>query len=137
MKTTFRIPAKNLANIRKWVKALESGKYRKITDSLRGDLRGQFCALGVGMKVFEKETGTPLTEREWDHGNGILPKRVMEWFGLGERNPKVCVDVKDLHVCRRVTELNDKGVYVRKVDGFHAITFKTIAAGIRKTFNIK
>lgn len=134
----------NSARLKKWVAALESGKYSKIEDSLKGERSNQFCALGVGMKVFELETGTKLSYDGWGDdgwGNNLLPKKVKDWFGLKSRDPKICVTVKTKDIehktCNSISCLNDGGLWVDEIDRRIRIDFKTIAAGIRKTFNLK
>jgi hypothetical protein len=90
----------NKTNIRKWVKALRSGKYKQTSGTLKDDVG--YCCLGVACDVFAKETGkgkwrttdfsgkqfiTDLgTDEEMIH-EADLPPAVMRWFGIRKSDP--------------------------------------------------
>lgn len=69
----------NIANVRKWVQALRSGKYPKIDGSL-ADGRGSFCALGVAAKL----AGIPEEELIYE---SFLPSKAMDWLGVEAEDP--------------------------------------------------
>jgi len=123
----------NTARLKKWVAALESGRYRKYTGCLEDIDTGKVCALGVAMKVYEKETKTSLPKKAWGRYN--MPQTVSSWFGLDITNPKICVVVKGEKVCDNISELNDVGAEIN--NQLYRMSFKKIAKGIRSTFNIK
>lgn len=120
----------NKTNIKAWVTALESGKYRKTRCQLKSESGGSFCVLGVACRTFEKKEGLKLNDKEWGiDGNdteGTLPKRVKNWLGLSSSNPRICVEFSDGPLCSSAIHLNDD---IR-------VNFKKFAKGIRKTFEI-
>lgn len=73
-------------NVQKWLTALRSGKYEKVTHSLREEI-GQnkfgYCALGVAMKVAE-DNGVPIAESAWSRA--YLPYEVKNWLGATSSN---------------------------------------------------
>lgn len=85
------------ARVKKWLRALRSGKYAQTRGTLKAD--DGYCCLGVACDVYRKETG----EGEWqdagqsageparrryafvlpdDRDEGTLPTKVAKWFGL-------------------------------------------------------
>ena len=66
----------NKANVRKWVKALRSGKYKQCRGRLF-DGRG-YCCLGI----VEKLAGVK------PYGF-VLEQGAREWLGVDEHNPKI------------------------------------------------
>jgi hypothetical protein len=91
----------NKTNIRKWVKALRSGKYKQTSGTLQDDVG--YCCLGVACDVFAKETGKGKwrtadfssgkqfitnfgTDEEMIH-EADLPPAVMRWFGIRKSDP--------------------------------------------------
>lgn len=88
----------NKANIRKWVKALRSGKYKQAKKKLRdGD---RFCCLGVACDI----SGLADWEGETYLGEDLsLPIGVMEWLGVDQN--EVTLPKK----YRYATVANDKG----------------------------
>ncbi len=69
----------NIANVRKWVRALRSFKYKK-TEGTLYDGHHSYCALGVAAR----ESGVP---KEQISGLSTLPTETMEWLGVGSPNP--------------------------------------------------
>lgn len=102
----------NKANIRKWVKALRSGKYKQGIGALR--LADKFCCLGVACDVFDKT--------RWVGGNiylsrvGQLPQAVSQWLGIESSDP--------LLGNHRATQWNDD----------RGVSFKKIASLIERQF---
>lgn len=97
----------------KWVKALESGKYKKGREALQKN--DTFCCLGVLCDIYAKETknGSWSKEEEYnglrfevdegDHSCGTLPNEVRDWAGmhsengdLGNGERKSLVDINDV-----------------------------------------
>lgn len=73
-------------NLKKWLTALRSGKYEKVTHSLREEIyenKFGYCALGVAMKVAE-DNGVPIAEAAW--GRCFLPQAVTAWLGASSGN---------------------------------------------------
>ena len=81
----------------KWIKALESGEYKKGTHALKhGD---KFCCLGVLTDIYIKETGNGVWKNHEtksisvfegkDKNHQILPTDVIEWSGIESPNPTV------------------------------------------------
>ncbi len=109
--------AENKERIEKWVKGLESGKYRKAEGSLRED-SNTYCALGVACKIYEKETG-----QEVDYNNNdVLPIEVKRWYGLSSQNPKIKLSIENEDEGKyseavEVTELNDEWNFSLKAIG--------------------
>lgn len=73
-------------NVQKWLTALRSGKYEKVTCALREEIGSEvfgYCALGVAMKVAE-DNGVPIAEAAW--GRCFLPNAVKNWLGATSSN---------------------------------------------------
>lgn len=73
--------------MKKWVKALRSGKYSQTTDALKYDTG--YCCLGVlcaisGLDKFKRATGGRL----YTYGGkyGLLPKKVLNFSGMKTDN---------------------------------------------------
>lgn len=115
----------NKKRIRKWVEALESGKYSQTRMTLRNS--GGYCCLGVACDVSEiGDWNKSLHEISYEiEGKGeeeCLPKAVADWYGL-ECDPTVIV--KDLdYPQEHLTLLNDDYGY----------DFVRIAGLIRDTY---
>ena len=69
-------PKLNKVNIRKWVKALRSGKYRQGRGSLKWD--GRYCCLGVACVV----AGVAIMENDISFGEH---PEMYQWLGLEHR----------------------------------------------------
>lgn len=82
MKTKFKLGP----NQKKWLKALESGKYKRGKESLKVDYGDGFkyCCLGIACEV----AGANWIKAHDDgcytvNGRGgFLPKSIMEWLGV-------------------------------------------------------
>jgi hypothetical protein len=74
----------NIANVRKWIRALRSGKYHKTEGVLYETKQGQklYCALGVAAKV------SGLHDN-FLRDNSQLPEESQEWLGVEDSNPTV------------------------------------------------
>lgn len=95
---------------KKWIQALESGKYKKGTERLRSGK--EFCCLGVLCDIYIKETGLG----EWK-GDGVvevseghkhfsvLPVSIKEWAGLKTINPTIESSDRDV---KTIAEVNDR-----------------------------
>lgn len=105
------------ANVKKWVRALRSGKYEQGVGSLSND--GLFCCLGVACEVAIKN-GVPLKKTVTTFGDikyasstAYLPKAVQKWLGMKTREGKfILYDFET-----SLADQNDGG----------GINFKTIA----------
>lgn len=109
----------------KWLAALRSGEYEQAKEHLKCGTG--FCCLGVATDLYIKDAGNGgwvadedgverFAYREELEG-GVLPRAVMSWMGLEQRNPDVEVPVaeEDQSIfngpTRRtdIAELNDGG----------------------------
>jgi hypothetical protein len=79
----------NIANVRKWVRALRSGKYHQTTGELytnpdvdEGISQPQYCVLGVAAKL------SGLSNHELE-GEGQLSEGPMEWLGVDDSVPNI------------------------------------------------
>lgn len=101
-------------NLAKLVTALRSGEYIQGRSALHvGD---KFCCLGVACDLYAKETGrghwkiNSLGCYEFvtpeDVRSGVLPKPVMEWLGLPNRNGEF---VRDGRPSSSLADMNDYG----------------------------
>lgn len=114
----------NVKNIKKWVKALRSGKYKQDIGQLRSE-KG-YCCLGVACEVSIKNrvilnvSQTKDNTYLYDGDEGVLPESVSQWLGV-DRDP-VLTNGKRLHVS--CSTLND---HRRK-------TFNEIADWVEATY---
>lgn len=80
-------------NLRKWIKALKSGEYKKTTERLKRADR--FCGMGVGCDLFIREHKTfrwKGSEIQKDNGggdytyyiSGEAPREVLKWLGISD-----------------------------------------------------
>lgn len=107
----------NKKNIRKWVKALRSGKYKRGKDSLRdGD---KFCCLGVACDI--SGVGKWSDAESYDGEASTLPTSVSRWLGVYGDNPEFKYGNNET---KFASELNDN----------HNWSFKKIANAIERTF---
>lgn len=70
--------------MKKWVKALRSGKYRKTTGQLCKVAQNgnkSYCCLGVLTELYLKEN---KTIDEYDPNNGCLSPNVQDWAGMND-----------------------------------------------------
>lgn len=91
--------------IRKWVKALRSGKYKQGRKALR-TRRGNYCCLGVACDIskLSKWDTNSYGEGRYDGHVGDLPRRVKKWFGMALSNPLVTHGKKQVELA----SLNDR-----------------------------
>lgn len=85
----------NKENIRKWVDALRSGKYKQAKERLRD--KNSYCCLGVACDVsgvgkwqkdFWNSWEYAVYEAPGDVNDLDLPKGVQKWLGIRLANPK-------------------------------------------------
>lgn len=81
--------------MKRWVKALRSGKYKQGQQRLK-TLNGvpKFCCLGVLCDLYIKEKGRLNWVDQVEHSRGVcggeryfLPKPIMRWAGLKVSDP--------------------------------------------------
>jgi hypothetical protein len=73
----------NIANVRKWVRALQSGKYKQTTGQLFDDYKApKFCVLGVAAHL------SGLSNNELQ-GDTELAEGPMEWLGVQDSIPSI------------------------------------------------
>lgn len=108
---------------RKWISALRSGAYKKVTGVLKKVGKNQnesFCALGVLCDIYQKEhvRGLPEEPAKDDWGKNCvsiddekfhLPTRVMKWAGL---KTKTC-SIRSENT--NIPTLNDDGVSFKEI----------------------
>lgn len=140
----------NKENMRKWVEALESGKYRKTKGALHKKKQhgGGFCCLGVATDLYLKEQGrkwtrsppgddelyylTPKQQKDkvrtqFEGEGGLLPPDVVRWLGLKDSNPVLANKAKGAAESVSATSANDA----------YDWSFKKIAAALRKRYGIE
>lgn len=120
MKEDSKKAKPNKANIRKWVKALRSGKYEQATGRLREEQTGggyKYCCLGVASDLCYKER-----HMKWQ-GRGTLPEIVQKWLGIDNSNPELVCRVGDARR-QSAVDLNDS----------YKKDFEFIAAAIERTY---
>lgn len=94
----------NKKNIKLWVDALRSGRYKQATSALRKKSflsRAKFCCLGVACELYRQDTNDGKWVRtssvpsryEFSSGqyttNGILTKNVSSWLGIESSDPRL------------------------------------------------
>lgn len=84
------------AILKKWVKALRSGRYKQGKHSLK-IINGipRYCCLGVLCDLHAKAKGNKWKENEYLGAENILPAEVVIWAGLGRANPKLVGEFLD------------------------------------------
>lgn len=112
-------------NQKKWLRALESGKYRRGQCLLKVDYGKGFlyCCLGVACEVAGVDwSKQPDDDRGYvvDGEDGVLPKRMIEWLGVFGCEGETAPDDDLTHPS--MVKMNDR------LD----LSFKKIAARIRK-----
>jgi hypothetical protein len=87
----------NIRNLKKWVRALRSGKYKQGRGALNKNNKN-FCCLGVVCEVAIKNKVKLKKTKNWseskksftvhyDNEGGVLPIKVARWLGIDELNP--------------------------------------------------
>lgn len=109
----------NKRRIKRFIEALESGKYRQIPSSLR--IEDRYCAMGVacdvsgvGQWVNKNVAYAYESDSEWD-SQLLAPGEVIDYYGFRDST----VDY--------IMEMNDS----------QNLTFKDIAARLRDLYGIK
>lgn len=125
-----KAPNCNKKNVRAWVAALRSGKYKQGQGCLRNAMA--YCCLGVACDTFRKADGSG----KWSHGafllegnayNNFLPKPVAKWLGINNSDPYLGMN--------RATVLNDrqKRTFDQIADAIEAEFLKPKASRKRRT----
>jgi hypothetical protein len=78
----------NKENVRKWVEALRSGKYKQAQGQLYLD--GAYCCLGVVCEL----AGLSVSQggyygEPFDANHLTLPSQAAEWLGVDDENPVI------------------------------------------------
>lgn len=108
----------NKQNIKKWVEALESGRYKQGSSYL-ATIDNEYCCLGVACEV-AIENGVPVQKKElenwysYDSLSEFPPSIVMDWIGIPNE---------------------EQYDYTKMNDEMH-LSFKEIAEEIRKRYEI-
>lgn len=98
-----------------WIKALESGDYKKGRYLLR-DVKNSYCCYGVLCDLHSKETGkewgVPVgvnARHRYDGAEQYIPEEVQKWAGMKEHNPTFqAPHPQDDVVCTQtLTSVND------------------------------
>jgi len=109
-------------NVKKWVAALESGKYKHTTEMLQDDCG--YCCLGVAIRVYEEEMGLEhrdmIDDRVKDETLSYYPA-VKEWLGLqgdtGQFNggDLACINDRNVNFDEVIKTIksNPKGLFVK------------------------
>lgn len=95
------------AILKKWVRALRSGRYKQGKHSLK-IINGipRYCCLGVLCDLHAKAKGRRWVKNEYLGAENILPGEVVIWAGLGRANPKL---VEGLDGDGTAAGINDSG----------------------------
>lgn len=121
----------NKENLRKWVEALRSGRYRQAHGALRAWANDDdaeqveeegyhYCCLGVACDL----AGMSEEANGWQYGT--LPPQVQEWLGIEENNPKLAPSPYAASGRLSASELND----------IYGWTFDQIADAIEKRYGL-
>ena len=118
----------NRENVRLWVDALRSGKFKQTTTTLASRPKGNghrysYCCLGVaceisGVAKATRSTGNKKVEKGYDGEHGTLPYSVRGWLGLSDANPELA------YVEESLVSINDN----------HGATFDEIADLIERSW---
>lgn len=104
--------------MKKWVKALRSGKYKQTTNAELKSKDGSYCCLGVLCEISKKsewEVG-PFSMCYLDAG-GFLPTIVQEWAGMDDNKgtlPKPVKNDQKLYIVN-LAALNDSGMSFKRI----------------------
>ena len=109
----------NKENVKLWVAALRSGKYKQGENYLHitnEEGEDQYCCLGVACAVavengVDLEMSVNLNTHEYDHCGATLPLTVMHWLGTVNPNPKTEDDSINGFGKASLTHLNDAKRY--------------------------
>jgi hypothetical protein len=111
----------NKKNIKKWVDALRSGKFKQTKGMLK-NRKGEYCCLGVACEISDKIDGWEDSLAPfYEIGAAVFPKRfkgalylptsVMEWLGIDQSNPTLLKRKVD----NTAANLNDRGVSFKRI----------------------
>lgn len=86
--------------MKKWIKALKSGKYKKTTGNLKNE--NGHCCLGVLCAISPYKNN--YTKMSWNSAicNSVLPTKVQEFAGMKSENGTI-----DDSIC--LSSMNDNG----------------------------
>jgi hypothetical protein len=111
----------NKENIRKWVEALRSGKYKQGRGILRS-VNDEFCCLGVACDVSQVAEWELCTTRFRYITTTNLPPEVQDWLGID--NDEVYLSLPDYEDNLTAVALNDR----------YRFAFDQISDAIEKTY---
>ena len=80
----------NKTNIRKWIKALNSGNYEQGKEHLYKASSDRYCCLGVACKLYAKEK--KINFKKLIKNNSYLPEKVKNWLGVNDNDPIMYLD---------------------------------------------
>lgn len=121
---TVEVPKEKKERLLRWVKALESGRYKQGRFMLKS-ADNEYCCLGVACNVAKQDLKLRWETKLYRGSLGIigkdvtyktaaLPPRVRKWLGISTAFEE------------KLMTMNDS----------HNLTFKEIAAVIRKKYNL-
>lgn len=105
--------------MKKWVKALKSGKYKQGEGALK-NRAGGYCCLGVLTCLYNKEKNARIRLV----GESYPPPKVRDWAGLLSVSPKFYS--KEFKEQVSLPQINDGGV-TSKLENIRAGSFSEIA----------
>lgn len=81
----------------RWVKALESGRFKRGRERLRSGLDGTYCVMGVACHVSRvgKWDGDNYVTPDGCHGDSYAPSRVLRYYGITESFQEALVSLND------------------------------------------
>ena len=85
---------------KKWIKALESGRYKQTRDNI--ELDGRYCCLGVLCKTMRIDPQTAKSELNYE----LLSESVLEKVGLTEAEQN------------KLSRMNDEGKSFREIAAY-------------------
>lgn len=103
----------NIKNVKKWVKALESGKYKQGKNCLSNE-KDELCCLGVVCKLAGMKPRNRGGDIFFGTEHAYLPRKARRWLGIDDEDPFIGEE--------RAADWNDEKDY----------SFKQIAKEIRK-----
>lgn len=110
----------NVENMRAWVAALRSGRYKQGLNRLRTDDR--FCCLGVACDIsgLTQWTKNDMNQDVYFDLHRILPHEVQTWLGVSSGDPDLLVN-----------GLRTSAAYM---NDYRGLTFAQIADAIEETW---
>lgn len=105
-------------NAKKWVEALESGRFKQAARTLTKlanylEENDRHCCLGVACVIYQEEVGDLVIERtngniRYDGSTAILPPKVQIWLGLSDEQGSYDPDSEGINK-DALTNNNDQG----------------------------